>query len=84
MSHNFQMYGFMTPQNTRNHIKPLKGSSNKSKSLDSLGRQMYEPLFKWHTSFTAILIRLEVVLHPTCQAILTPIKVTTNKLENVL
>jgi hypothetical protein len=27
--------------------------------------------------------RLEAVLHPTCQAILTPIKVTTNKLEKV-
>jgi hypothetical protein len=28
--------------------------------------------------------RLEAVLHPTCQAILTPIKVTTNKLEKGL
>jgi hypothetical protein len=28
--------------------------------------------------------RLEVVLHPTCQAILTPFKVTTNMLKKVL
>jgi hypothetical protein len=40
MSHNFQMHGFATPQNTENYIKPLKGSSNKSGPLDSLGRQM--------------------------------------------
>jgi hypothetical protein len=40
ISHDFQMHGFATPQNTRNHIKPFKSSSNKLGSLDSLGRQM--------------------------------------------
>ena len=65
-------------------MKPFKGSSNKLGPLDSLGKQIKEPPVKWHNSITAIHIRVEVVLYPIRQAILTPIKVTTNKLEKVL
>ena len=42
------------------------------------------PSVEWHNSITAIHIRVEVVLYPIRQAILTPIKVTANKLEKVL
>ena len=39
---------------------------------------------EWHNSIVAIHIRVEVVLNLIHQAILTPMKVTTNKLEKAL
>jgi hypothetical protein len=39
VSHDFQMRGGQT-QTPENHIKSLKGLSNKLEPLDSLGRQM--------------------------------------------
>ena len=65
-------------------MKPFKGSSNKLGPLDSLGKRIYEPPVEWHNSIMDIHIRVETVLYPIRQAILTPIKVTSNKLEKVL
>ena len=65
-------------------MKPFKGSSNKLRPLDSLGKQILEPLVEWHNSITDIHIRVEAILYPIRQAILMPIKVTSNKLEKVL
>ena len=62
-------------------MKPFKGSSNKLGPLDSLSKQIYEPPVEWHNSIMAIHIRVEAVLYSIHQAILTPIKVTSNKLE---
>ena len=66
-------------------MKPFKGLSNKLGLLGfQLASRYRNPLVEWHNSFTAIHIRVEAVLYPIRQAILMPIKVTTNKLEQVL
>ena len=62
-------------------MKPFKGSSNKLGPLDSLDKQMYEPLSRGHNDTQPIHKGTEAVLYPIRQAILTPIKVTSNKLE---
>jgi hypothetical protein len=66
-------------------MKYFKGSLNK---LGLLGFQSASrcrnPLFKWHKSFTTILIRIEVIIYPSRQALFTPFPVTTNKLEKIL
>ena len=66
-------------------MKPFKGSSNKLGPLGFTWQvDVGTPSLEWHNSFTAIHIRVEAVLYPIRQAILTLIKVTSNKLENVL
>ena len=66
-------------------MKPFKGSSNKLGLLGfQLASRYRNPPVEWHNSITAVHIIVEVVLYPIRQAILTPIKVTTNKLEKVL
>ena len=65
-------------------IKPFKGSSNKLEPLDSLDKQIQEPPVEWYNDTQPIHVRVEAVLYPIRQAILTPMKVTTNKLEKVL
>ena len=52
-------------------LKPFKGSSNMLGPLDSLSKQIQEPSVEWHNSIMAIHIRVEAVLYPIRQAILT-------------
>ena len=65
-------------------MKPFKGSSNKLGPLIHLANRYRNPPVEWHNSIMGIHIRVEAVLYPIRQAILTPIKVTSNKIEKVL
>ena len=65
-------------------MNPFKGLSNKLGPIDLVGKQIYEPPLELHNSIMVIHIRVEDVLYPIRQAIFTPIKITSNKLEKVL
>jgi hypothetical protein len=72
VSHDFQMHGFARPKTSE--VKAIRFT----RQVD-VGTP-----FQMAQFLLGYTHRLEDVLHPMCQAILTPFKVTTNNLEKVL
>jgi hypothetical protein len=64
-----------------NTMKSFEDSSNKLGPLDFTRQIDVEPPSKWHNNTKPIHMRTETALYPIRQAILTPKRNTTNKLE---